>query len=156
VRATGWIEPKEELANDSARFFSEYDQAIKAAGLNKPVIWGEMGIDKVNSEEPLLAQDQAGVWLHKLIWARCGPGGVYPLYWYTDNIYQKSLHPIFGAWKRFMAGIPLTNGHYEDILATTSQPGLRIFGQKDLQAGNAYLWIDNRQHRRRLRLDHAR
>ena len=27
VRATGWIGPKDQLANDSARFFSEYSQA---------------------------------------------------------------------------------------------------------------------------------
>jgi hypothetical protein len=145
ARGTGWIEPKDALANDSARFFGEYDRAARAAGFNKPVIWGEAGIDNDGVEDPLLAQDQAGVWLHKLVWARCGPGGVYPLYWFTENIFQKSLHPIFGAWNRFMAGVPLANGRYEDIAATTSNPDLRVFGQKDLQAGSAYLWIDNRQ-----------
>jgi PKD domain/Carbohydrate binding domain len=148
VRGTGWITPQEELASDSARFFAEYDRAAHAADFGKPVVWGEIGIDGSggpNQQDPQIANDQQGVWLHKMVWARSGPGGVYPLYWYTDQIFAKSLHPIFGAWNRFMAGVPFTNGRYQDIAAATSQPDLRVFGQKDLQAGSAYLWIDNRQ-----------
>jgi len=148
VRGTGWITPQEELANDSARFFAEYDRAALSAGFGKPVVWGEQGIDvagNTNQPDPLIADDRQGVWLHKLVWARCGPGGVYPLYWYTDAIYANKLHPVFGAWNHFMAGIPLANGHYKDIAASTSAAELRVFGQKDLQAGDAYLWIDNRQ-----------
>ena len=149
VRGTGWIEPKAELADDSARFFAEYDSTALAAGFGKPVVWGEQGIDGVqgtDSQEPLLALDREGVWLHKLTWARCGPGGVYPLYWYTDLIYDYSLHRIFGAWNRFMEGIPLTNGRYEDVAALPSDESLRVWGQKDLEAGNAHVWIDNRHH----------
>lgn len=155
VRGTGWIDPRDELANDSARFFHEYDLAARAAGFGKPVVWGEQGIDtgETNAQDPALAGDLRGVWLHKLTWARCGPGGVYPLYWYTDHIFSNSLHRIFGAWKRFMAGIPLTNGRYEDLAATTSHADLRVFGQKDLQDGNAYAWIDNRQHTWRAVVD---
>ncbi|HEY4690049.1 MAG TPA: hypothetical protein VIK33_12110, partial [Anaerolineae bacterium] len=156
VRGTGWNEPTEELANDSARFFNEYDLDARAAGFNKPVVWGEQGIDSTQGtdfEEPRLADDQTGVWLHKMTWARCGPGGVYPLYWYPDNIFDKSLHPIFGAWNRFMTGIPFTNGRYVDAAATASNPDLRVFGQKDMQAGSAYLWIDNRQHTWRAVVD---
>lgn len=149
VFGTGWLEPKAELANDSARFFAEYDRAALTAGFGKPVIWGEMGIDSgagTDFEEPLLAQDTGGVWLHKLTWARTGPGGVYPLYWYNANIFNHSLHRIFGAWRRFMEGIPLTNGHYRDAAASASSPGLRVLGQKDVQAGWAHLWLDNRAH----------
>jgi hypothetical protein len=145
VRGTGWIDPKDELANDSARFFGEYDQAAGKAGFAKPVVWGEQGIDNNNQPDPLLAKDQQGVWLHKLVWARCGPDGVYPLYWWNEQIFAKSLHPIFGSWNRFMAGIPLTNGAYVNIEGVTSQPDLRVSGQKDLRAGSAYAWIDN-QH----------
>jgi hypothetical protein len=153
VRATGWIEPKDQLANDSARFFAEYDRAARAAGFNKPVVWGEMGIDgglSSDEEEPRLADDVDGVWLHKIIWARTGPGGVYPLYWYTDNIFAHSLHHLYGAWNRFMAGIPLANGRYQDAAATPSNANLRVLGQKDLQAGWAHLWIDNSQHTWRM------
>jgi hypothetical protein len=149
VRGTGWIDPEDELANDSARFFHEYDMAALDAGFGKPVVWGEQGIDGTqgtDGQEPRLANDEDGVWLHKLTWARCGSGGVYPLYWYTEHIFDESLHGIFGAWNRFMAGIPLANGRYEDVAAIVSHPDLRVLGQKDQQAGSAHVWIDNRQH----------
>lgn len=149
VNGTGWLEPKSALAADSARFFHEYDLAALAAGFGKPVVWGEMGIDGLegtDGEDPLLARDTAGVWLHKLVWARCGPGGVYPLYWYNDNIFAFSLHSRFGAWRRFMTGIPLTNGRYVDAAASVSSPALRVIGQRDPVAGRAHLWIDNPAH----------
>lgn len=149
VNNTGWLEPKSELTADSARLFAAYDQAALAAGFGKPVVWGEAGIDGTRTsdeEDPRLAQDTAGVWLHKLTWARVGPGGVYPLYWYTDNLYDQGLHSIFGAWRRFMAGIPLTNGRYVDSAATSTHHNLRVLGQKDITGGRAHLWIDNARH----------
>jgi hypothetical protein len=158
VHGTGWIEPKEELSNDSARLFAEYDRDVASKGLGKPVIWGEMGIDGTEGtdhQDPLLARDEEGVWLHKITWARTGPGGVYPLYWYPDHIYDKSLHGIYGAWNRFMAGIPLTNGRYLDAKATTSHGDLRVLGQKDTEEGRAHLWIDNRRHTWRAVVDGA-
>ncbi len=155
VRA-GWIEPREELANDSARFFAEYDRASLAMRWGKPATWGEQGINGARStddEDPLLARDRNGVWLHKMIWARTGPGGVYPLYWWTDNIFNYRLHRLYGNWNRFMQGIPLTSGRYVDAAAQTSHPDLRVFGQKDTTAGNAHLWIDNRRHTWRAVVD---
>ncbi|MCG8350460.1 MAG: PKD domain-containing protein [Chloroflexales bacterium] len=149
VQGTGWIEPKAELAADTARFFHEYDMAASAAAFGKPVVWGEQGVDGMTGadhEAPELADDTAGVWLHKLTWARTGPGGVYPLYWYTGNIFEHSLHDIFGAWRRFMADITLNNGSYVDAAAAASHPAVRVMGQKDLEHGRAHLWIDNRQH----------
>ncbi|GIK71401.1 MAG: hypothetical protein BroJett021_03890 [Chloroflexota bacterium] len=149
VNNTGWLGPKDELTVDSARLFAEYDRAVRQAAFGKPVVWGELGIDgaQTSDEEDLqLAEDRDGVWLHKLTWARLGPGGVYPLYWYTDNIFDHALHPIFGAWRRFMAGIPLTNGRYVDAEATSTIDTLRVFGQKDVAGGRAHLWIDNARH----------
>ena len=149
VRISGWLEPKAELGDDSARFMAEYDRAAYAGGFGKPIVWGEVGIDgqcppdrfkKGQPEEP------DGVWLHKFVWARCGAGGVYPLYWYTDNIFRHNLHRIYGAWNRFMQDVPLNNGRYRDAEAKASHADLRVLGQKDLQAGRAHLWIDNRQH----------
>jgi len=54
VRA-GWIEPREELANDSPRFFAEYDRASLAMRWGKPATWGEQGINApgdTDSEDP--------------------------------------------------------------------------------------------------------
>lgn len=104
-------------------------------------------------QDPRLADDRDGVWLHKLTWARLGPGGVYPLYWYTENIFANNLHAIYGAWRRFMADIPLTNGRYADAEAVADHPDLRVIGQKDREAGRAHLWIDNRRHTWRAVVD---
>jgi hypothetical protein len=149
VRGTGWIEPRDRLAHDSAQFFHEYDRAALEAGFGKPVVWGELGIDSpqgTDVPDPMIGRDRTGVWLHKLTWARCGPGGVYPIYWYTEGIFENALHDVFGAWHRFMADVPLTNGHYQDLEAAVSSPDLRTLGQKDVVNGRAHLWIDNRQH----------
>ncbi len=156
VRGTGWIQPRDELANDSARFFAEYDRAARAADFGKPVVWGEMGIDgpaTTDDQDPALARDPQGVWLHKILWARCGPGGVYPLYWWDDHIFNKSLHALYGNWNRFMAGLPLNNGRYVDAAARSSNPGVRVLGQKDLVAGRAHLWLDNSHHTWRAVVD---
>jgi hypothetical protein len=134
----------------------EYDRAAQAGRYGKPVIWGEQGIDGTggtDGQEPRLTNDVSGIWLHKLTWARTGAGGVYPLYWYTDNIAAKKLHWRYGNWNRFMAGVPLNNGHYADAQASVSDTRLRAWGQKDLTAGRAHLWIDNSLHTWRAVVD---
>lgn len=149
ARGTGWLEPKTELEEDTARAFAAYDRAASAPGFGKPIVWGEMGGSSRNTPDSRnkdVPQDTEGVWLHKIVWARCGSGGVYPLYWYTDNIYNHNLHHIYGEWNRFMEGIPLANGRYRDVEAKSSNADLRVLGQKDLQAGRAHLWLDNRHH----------
>ncbi len=149
VRSTGWIDPRESLAEDTARFFNAYDLQASSAGFGKPIIWGELGIDAPsgsNGEDPELLKDTQGIWLHDLLWARSGPGGVYPLYWFTDAISQNDLSDVFGTWNRFMAGIPIANGRYRDAAAVVSNAGLSTYGQADVQDGQAYLWIDNRKH----------
>ncbi len=156
VNATGWIEPKSELQRDSARFFHEYDLDARRAFTNRPIVWGEMGIDGLSGsddQETRLAEDLEGIWLHKIVWARTGPGGVYPLYWYTDNIFNHRLHGLFGRWRRFMEPIPLTNGRYRDAHATASDSRIRVLGQIDLVAGRGHLWIDNSRHTWRAVVD---
>jgi len=137
-----------QFSRDLAEFMSDYDRQAVTAAFGKPVVWGEMGVsDHPASSAELadLARDTTGYWLRELVWARTGPGGVYPLYWFPENILNHRLHPIFGAWNRFMDGIPLNNGRYQDAAVESSDPGLRILGQKDFQAGKAHLWIDNRR-----------
>ncbi len=158
ARSTGWLGPKDDLANDSARFVSEYGAAAAQAAFGKPVIWGEAGIDGTagsDLEDPGLASDTAGVWLHKMVWVRTGPAAVVPLYWYSSNIFARGLHSLYGNWRRFMHGVPLTNGRYVDAAAQVSTAALRVFGQKDVSGGAAHLWIDNPQHTWRRVVDGA-
>ncbi len=146
---TGWITPKDEIHDDSARYYLEYAAALAAADLGKPSLIGEVGIDPTGgdddvADDPMLDLDQDGVWLHKFTWAQTASYGPGALYWETDNILGKPLHDIYGAYRRFMEGIPLTNGRYADAGASADDSDLRVVGQKDLATGWAHLWIDNR------------
>ena len=42
--------------------------------------------------------------------------------------------------------MPFTNGRYVDAAASSTNTNIRVFGQKDLTAGAAYVWIDNKTH----------
>ena len=156
VWGSGWLESKAELAVDSAGFMAAYDDAVATLDFGKPVVWGEQSIAQMSDpdhEDPAVAADLDGVWLHKLVWARCGPGGVYPLYWFTDSIRENDLYGVYGAWNRFMADVPLNRGGYVDAAAQADRRALRVFGQKNVATGRAYLWIDNRAHTWRAVVD---
>jgi len=154
IGATAWDVgvPQAQLADDTALIYQEYDMDARAAytGANlKPVLWGEFGITPGGNSDyydPRLTNDTQGVWLHKLLWARTGPGITTVLNWHNDPITTNNLHSVFGRWRRFMAGISLTNGRYVDAAAGSTNANIRVFGQKDTTGGRAHLWIDNRTH----------
>lgn len=144
-----WLTPDGDpsVLYDSANYYRLFSESWYVAQFGKPGHWGEASLYTTNFQEhPQLAADTNGVWLHKWIWARCGAGFVYPTYWATDNIWNHDLHALFGNWNRFMAGIPLANSRYTDAGATTPNAQLRVIGQKDIPAGHAFLWLDNREH----------
>lgn len=119
------------------------------SGILKPLVRGEAGLDHYTGEQqelPELAQDVEGVWLHNFVWGQINPGGMYDLYWWTDNIWSYGLHRHFKSFRDFMDGIPLNNGAYDDAAAWASHPDLRVWGQKDVIHGQAHLWIQNRNH----------
>jgi uncharacterized repeat protein (TIGR01451 family) len=119
------------------------------SGIGKPLVRGEAGLDSYlgqTGELPEVAADTEGVWFHNFIWGQINPGGMYDLYWYTDNIWNHGLHHHIKPFRDFMDGVPLNNGNYEDAAAQTSHPDLRAWGQKDVVNGSAHLWIQNRNH----------
>lgn len=119
-----------------------------------PLIIGEIGLSGDNlygspylgfgytREEQQLYKDKAGVWLHKLTWGGIAPGGVEPILWWNNAVYAYGLYGSGKAYRAFMSGIPLNNGRYVNANPNCTG-GLRAWGQKDLMAGQAYLWIDN-------------
>ena len=98
------------------------------------------------NELPELAQDVQGVWLHNLVWGSINPQGMTDLYWWTDNIRNHDLYFQWRGFSRFMAGIPLTNGRYQDAGAVVSDARLRAWGQIDPVSRWGHLWIANRLH----------
>jgi outer membrane protein assembly factor BamB len=146
------------LKDDAALFHSDISLQAKDRTLGKPLIRGEGGLDypTIQNEDTNLARDTNGVWLHNLVWSQLDSGGMYDLYWWTDNIRRRpgpdgstanGLHEIFFSAKDFLFGIPINNGSYVDIASVISNPSLiRVIGQKDIINKQAYAWIQNRKH----------
>jgi hypothetical protein len=161
--STGWLKNTAH-ETDAALYHLDYsadcrsnlDYYSAAAGIpSKPIVRGEAGIDFVTkqSENPDLAKDTQGIWLHNLVWAGLAAGGLHDLYWWSDNREkqpgpdgQVGLHEIYRSHYHFIQGVPLSNGQYQDLTAAVSNPGLRVVGQKDLVAGKAHAWVQNKQH----------
>jgi hypothetical protein len=161
--STGWLHEPAYIS-DTAKFHLDYSGEVRSnidwyAQQNgiatKPVIRGETGIDFVDQQEeqPDLALDTQGIWLHNLLWSTLDAGAMGELYWWDDNIRnqpgpdgQPGLYEIYGAFYNFIGDIPLNNGYYQDAGAVVSNPNLRAVGQKDLLHQNAHLWLQNTQH----------
>lgn len=161
--STGWLK-EAAFEQDAALFHLAYsadvrgnmDQFSAAAGISaKPIMRGETGIDFLGEqrENPDLGQDQAGVWLHNLLWSTLDAGAMSELYWWGNNLQEQpgpdgesGLYEIFRPLAEFLADIPLADGHYRDAAATWTDQNLRVLGQKDLEHGRAHLWIQNTGH----------
>lgn len=133
--------------------------------LGKPVIKGELGlVDSqrfanpykgfgYTGEDQLLVDDTEGLCWKKLVWSHVEPGGQTDIWWWIQTLLPRKF--TYGkAYRTFMADIPLSNGRYQDVAATTSNPDLRVLGQKDLVANRAHLWIDNAPYTWKAYVDH--
>ena len=161
--STGWRQ-NAAYEEDAALYHLEYSADVRGSldyysaqnGLpTKPIMRGEAGIDYLGqqTEQPDLDLDKQGVWLHNYNWSQLDSGALMEHYWWTDNIKSQpgpdgnpGLYEIFGYFSDFMRGIPLNNGHYQDVGAQASDPGLRVVGQKDPAHARAHLWVQNRSH----------
>ncbi|GMQ78538.1 MAG: hypothetical protein BMS9Abin02_1055 [Anaerolineae bacterium] len=161
--STGWMnDPAHET--DAALFHLDYsswartvtdEAAAQNAIATKPIVRGETGIDFVDqqTEQPDLALDMNGVWLHNLLWSTLDPGSMSEIYWWRSNLEnragpdgQAGLYEIFKYLRAFTSPIPINNGQYEDIQATLTDPELRATGQKDTANDRAHLWVQNKNH----------
>ncbi len=140
------------MHEDAALYTSAYSLlwgGKSQAGAKMPLVRGEAGLDHPGGpQEELedLALDTEGTWLHNLVWGGINPGGMYDLYWWTDNINNHDLYYHYKPYRDFMDDIPLNNGYYHDAEAVASHPEIRAWGQKDVAHRKAHLWIQNRQH----------
>ncbi len=162
--SSGWLDSDPTILDDSALYHILYSQdtrqSLLATGQNKPIVRGEAGIDASltqQSENPALANDTNGVWLHNYIWAMLHPGGLYELYWWSDNVRNRpgpdgntanGLFEIFAPYNDFMANVPINAGGYVDI-AVAQSGNNRVVGQKNNNGNGstlAHLWIQDTRH----------
>jgi hypothetical protein len=168
--STGWLEnPLYE--EDACAYHIDYGRDVRnrldsqiSNNITKPIIRGEAGIDYLNQqyEQIELQRDANGVWLHNYLWASLDGNALIEEYWWTTNLNGQpgpdgdpGLHEIFGYFTDFMQGIPLSNGHYRNVEAETSNRNLILFGQKDTFHNRAHLWIKNPNHNWRNVVDNV-
>jgi hypothetical protein len=145
----------EKMQWDAAYYHLGHSLLLGGWHIAKPIVRGEAGIDSVDQqiEQPDLALDHHGVWLHNYLWSSLDSGGLVELYWWGENRETQpgpdgnaGLHEIYAYFRDFIQGIPLNNGSYEDARATVSDPQLRVVGQKDTQYNRAHIWVQNTKH----------
>lgn len=158
VMTTGWIDTitiegvfydREALKNDAAAAVYAYSVRVGTdPDRNKPVILGETDLDMPGdqSPDPLLATDTAGVWLHNFNWAHINHGGLQSLIWNSDNIRNNQLYHRYRGFQYFMKNIPLHTGQYQNAAAQSSNPNLRVWGQRQSSGNAAHIWVQNRNH----------
>jgi hypothetical protein len=142
----GTFDHRDRIDRDSALWsevYSLYYGDNAASFVDKPLVRGETGISVLpdGQEYTQLVSDTHGVWLHNLEWAELNPGGMYDLYWWTENIVANNLYFQFVQPNLLLHSIPLDNGHYVDAAATASISTTRTIGQKDLTNERAHLWL---------------
>ncbi|MGW8249599.1 MAG: hypothetical protein ACWGO1_03070, partial [Anaerolineales bacterium] len=113
----------EKMQWDAAYYHTGHSQIIGGWDIGKPVVRGEAGIDSVDlqAEQPDLALDHNGVWLHNYLWSTLDAGGLVELYWWGDNRETQSgpdggpgLHEIYRYFHDFIQDISLNSGSYRD------------------------------------------
>jgi len=153
---------RDSMVTDAAKYHLEYSSAVRSmlssTGRNMPIIRGEAGIDMYNvngtnqNEQPDLARDTKGVWLHNYLWSGIDNGSLMESYWWTNNIHtqagpdgQTGLYEIYGDFFNFLKNIPRNNGNYQALNVGVQAP-YRAVGQIDSVNNRAHLWIQNTNH----------
>ncbi|MEI9813413.1 MAG: Ig-like domain-containing protein [Acidobacteriota bacterium] len=141
------------MQSDSAYYHLFHSGQYGSWKLPMPIVRGEGGMDLATQHAttiPGLRNDMPGQWYHDFVWSGVDSGGLYEMYWwYTPDILNGNVYdhrPSQLSVTNFMAGIPLSNGKYQDLSATISNSALRVAGQKDLTAKKAHLWVQNTGH----------
>lgn len=131
--------------NDTAR--AHIDHAMQLPSTGQPVARGETMVveSDTSSYAKLLLRDTGGIWLKHWLWSQLHWNQLYELFWYARQVITgedppgKDQRGHFLALARFLEGIPLHNGNYEDIRAISE--GYLVVGQKDRINNRAHLWV---------------
>lgn len=150
---------KLRFEEDAAYYHLWHAREWSGWNLPYPIMRGEAGmVPALGSSDAMrdlgIQEDLQGIWFHNYVWAGLHPGALYEVYWYyRDHIIQENpAFPLYDHqyhhkhFSTFMQNIPLSNGSYQDLAASSSNADFRVVGQKDTVNGRAHLWIQNRQH----------
>ena len=111
--------------------------------IGKPFLVGET--EPFGNPSGAYALDTSGVFARQAFWASAlSPFAQITQFWNEadEAITANDGWRYEGGVERFLAGVPLSSGHFRDIGATAS-PSLRVVGQSDRVNGEAVLWVQN-------------
>jgi hypothetical protein len=143
------------MEKDAAYYHLWHSREYGSWKFKFPIVRGEAGMVPYNGstddKDGLgLQGDLQGIWYHNFVWSSLDSGALYEIYWYADpHVYKPGTYDhrhVALSFHNFMQGIALNSGRFQDLAAEISDANLRVAGQKDLAAGSAHLWIQNRNH----------
>ncbi|SPD76427.1 exported hypothetical protein [uncultured Desulfobacterium sp.] len=138
-----------KLGRDMVEWMGSLGHTINSNPANIPVILGETGIGEPGTIYfEALKQANTGIWYHNILWAQLNSGSVItsPNYWWNEHFKSINRQQISMPFYNFVSRLDINLGGYEDLSATSTNPGIRVFGQKNLTRNKAYCWIQNRNH----------
>ena len=144
---------KDAMQWDAARYHLWHSRVAGAAGLGKPVVRGEAGLDTPARQDERalgLQRDRKGVWLHNFLWAGLDAGGLYEMYWWRSHLNgaQGDFRREYQRVGRFLAGLDLNKGGH-GLGRDDERPALRVVGQKHVKAGRMHCGFRTRGTRGR-------
>ena len=139
---------------DAAAAHLTQARELAAHNVGKPIVRGETGLagpEGMSDENPDLALDTAGVWLHNLTWSQLDSAVLYELYWWTGNITGNNgahgpLYHVYRPYRVFFELADPGSGPFVDARAAASDPRLRVVGQVSIGSHRGHLWIQHRDH----------
>ena len=153
--STSLAPPSEKalMEEDAAHYHLWHSNEYGNWNIGMPIVRGEAGMDLASEHGvslPGLYNDSQGIWYHNYLWSTLDKGALYEMYWwFTPDVYNPGIYdhrPAALSVQNFLDGVPLNNGHYQDLAAQVSDVNLRVVGQKDPVNGTAHLWIQNKNH----------
>jgi hypothetical protein len=149
---------KYEMLVDAAAYHQCHSQQYSGWNIGKPIVRGEAGLDspaQQNGNGFDIQLDTKDIWLHNYLWAGLSSGGLLEQYWWREHLFQAPATGGSAVFDRnqhytnfyhFTHQLPLNSGNYNDAAATSTNPNIRVWGQKDTVNNRAHLWIQNSHH----------
>jgi len=136
------------LAYDTVAWQLNTSASYYSGNVRKPIMMGEYGISAPGNEMfNYLTRDNDGDWFHDILWSQLAPGALYnPNYWWMEHFAKINEEQIARPFWLFVRDLDLNKGGYSNIGAAVENGNLNVIGQKNIGAGKAHAWIQNKMH----------
>jgi len=140
---------------DLAEWIKQVGEVAYTKKANKPLIWAEYGLSSQSEwwnplNDPKITSANPGTWYHNALWAQLTRGAAFATgYWFDTEHIRKITNgkaSITKPFYNYVKDIDLNSGGFDDSQTTSTNPKIRIYGQKKADGTKAYLWIQNADH----------